>query len=837
MNSMGRAIAVFVLCAAAAGIAGCSDGSGGSAEVSQLPPDASLESDPSEPEDTAEQPVDEDVDSLTDAVADAVADADASPDTDAEPEPTDIDSDIRPRRDAADLCRPGETICSDDFSGIEVCNRQGDGFVTQGLCGESSACDPDSGFCVPVVCEPGVLTCNGTSVYTICNAAGTGLVGPTACEEAHTCVPGDGCVPWYCQPGSETCDENGKLGLCDAKGLQVVPYPWCPDDAPCARCEPPNTTIGCNRVAGGNAPTTADCTDSQTCVPGTGCLDWTCEPNSYGCTAAGDVARCWPTGLGYDLLATCDEPPCTWCTDDTSVVECSGTTPSAFEPVTPTECATDETCVSPLGCIAWSCIPGSVQCQDGVASVCDSTGQTFEPLPAESADPDTGTTWCVHDSAYVVCPPAGGPELVSPTPCAELESCVSGECQPWECEPGLSECLGAQEIASCSEDGLSSTTAYCGVGIACASADESAICDAGPDDVGAAYGSCVPLPSGFEGDWVGLTLPSTLFPRFSVGLSADGLSTVLSLHPVVNRKTGSWLGDLTTNTELAGGSAGTLRVFEDDTEVPVTCLPPLLSPDAMADIVLALDVTGSMNPTLEKLKSKVGPMLDALGAAGINARLGVATFSDSAPAIPETAASTPWLGLTDSSTEVMDFLAPLNAGGGGDSPENPGDAIAFALEQFDFRPAALKILVLFTDNPMHTSMEGPASFAKVPLQDLFVMVQNDLVIHTLTELSGGPFAPGSPYPEGVAQPVVDTRLLSCMTQGTATHLGSFAPSSNPVAAIESTIYAKWLVEAQICTYPTTSTVLPHDVRVEVAAEVDGVELFGQTEKTGILYDP
>lgn len=205
------------------------------------------------------------------------------------------------------------------------------------------------------------------------------------------------------------------------------------------------------------------------------------------------------------------------------------------------------------------------------------------------------------------------------------------------------------------------------------------------------------------------------------GLLTTGEATVLSGS--VKYSGGSC--DINLSAVIVSGEALTLEAgkFEvfvgksgtatsEWSEVSITI--PGTDTSKPMDIAFILDNTGSMGTAITGSKNSIVAFATTLEGAGVDAKFGVVTFGDS-PKHP-----TPGGTLTDEGTpsytdstytrEVLDLgtasalqtkLGSVVADGGGDSPENPLDAIMYAYNNFTWRAGAQKIFIVITDIDAH----------------------------------------------------------------------------------------------------------------------------------------
>jgi len=115
------------------------------------------------------------------------------------------------------------------------------------------------------------------------------------------------------------------------------------------------------------------------------------------------------------------------------------------------------------------------------------------------------------------------------------------------------------------------------------------------------------------------------------------------------------------------------------------------------DIVVVFDVTESMQPYIEAMKEVAIDFADQLAKANRDYRLGLVTFEDYVVRDEPI--------FTRSAREFKSWIGALQAGGGGDIPEDSLDALVVA-SRFPFRPEAQGVIILITDAPNHYKGDG-----------------------------------------------------------------------------------------------------------------------------------
>ncbi len=144
------------------------------------------------------------------------------------------------------------------------------------------------------------------------------------------------------------------------------------------------------------------------------------------------------------------------------------------------------------------------------------------------------------------------------------------------------------------------------------------------------------------------------------------------------------------------------------------------------DIVFVLDNTSSMSYTIDGVKESIAEFASTLEAHGVDAKFALVTYGDSA-LHPTPAGYITSEGFSDaySARPILDFSTAaalssilsteVTADGGGDYPENPLDAIKWALKtnpttgvftNLTWRAGAQKIFVILTDITGHQTSEA-----------------------------------------------------------------------------------------------------------------------------------
>lgn len=178
--------------------------------------------------------------------------------------------------------------------------------------------------------------------------------------------------------------------------------------------------------------------------------------------------------------------------------------------------------------------------------------------------------------------------------------------------------------------------------------------------------------------------------RLLLPTMSDGTVTLFPvldrLGPTVRiRALGQSWRTVTTPRE-AGGQRVTF------TSNAVASLPP-----PSLDLMLAIDTTGSMGDEIRYLQSELAAILDGVKARhpGLDLRVGFVFYRDL-----DDDYVTDTVPLTRNFALAQGALAQHHAGGGGDYPEAMDQALIRAANQ-DWRPGAVKSLLLVADAPPH----------------------------------------------------------------------------------------------------------------------------------------
>ena len=149
-----------------------------------------------------------------------------------------------------------------------------------------------------------------------------------------------------------------------------------------------------------------------------------------------------------------------------------------------------------------------------------------------------------------------------------------------------------------------------------------------------------------------------------------------------------------------------------------------------ADIVFAIDLTGSMQPIINKVKEVAYNLGDQLIAEMRTAgrdirqlRIKIIGFRDFYCDGPYALEESRYFTLPDDKAEFKDYVDGLTAKGGGDDPENSLEALALAMKSDWCQPIdptfkKRHIIVLFTDTDAHPLEKGETCTNEIYPKDI-----------------------------------------------------------------------------------------------------------------------
>ena len=200
---------------------------------------------------------------------------------------------------------------------------------------------------------------------------------------------------------------------------------------------------------------------------------------------------------------------------------------------------------------------------------------------------------------------------------------------------------------------------------------------------------------------IGCLLVISLLIRPWICLADDAIVVSLTNPRLENFVNGGAIGLYFSATDMSGKPVGqlapdNLEVQEDGQKVQITDFRGE-DQGRPVDIVVAFDITESMQPFIDGMKEATVDFADRLSKAKRDYRLGLVTFEDYVVRDDTV--------FTRSASEFKSWVGALQASGGGDIPEDSLDALVVA-SRFPFRPEAQAVVILITDAPDHFRGDG-----------------------------------------------------------------------------------------------------------------------------------
>lgn len=172
-------------------------------------------------------------------------------------------------------------------------------------------------------------------------------------------------------------------------------------------------------------------------------------------------------------------------------------------------------------------------------------------------------------------------------------------------------------------------------------------------------------------------------------------------------------------------TASNLRVFEDNREQGFV-LYKESEYRKKIDIMIILDVTGSMGNAIEGAKNSIIAFANQLNNSGMDVRIGVLPYDDYAPS-SDKKYNPRFLNLT-TPEEAKTYVTSLTAYGGGDIPENPYAAVLYAATATAWRPGSQRHMILITDAPAHYKNDG-TTYTNLTKADLIPVLVGRFTLH------------------------------------------------------------------------------------------------------------
>ncbi len=297
------------------------------------------------------------------------------------------------------ICAPNEDFCQG--GALLSCNALGNSSKEKQVCDKGAVCDtlagkdgtPGEAACVPVVCVPDAVICDG-DMLTTCNAKGSAATpGGTDCtKDAKSCVVAGGiaqCKAPTCGDGkvnqeSEDCDlgsENGGIGkACDEACKATAGK--CKVASDCAGLGGPcvGNYVCVSGLCLGIAKSSGTCSDSDACTLADHCVQGECVGLTVNCDDDNDCTAdsCDPTtGCAHKGKsgAPCEDGNACTVGDTCGLGSCKSGANACPTCKVDTDCAAFEDgnlCNGTLACITGSCEPkpqSAITCGQGVCQL------------------------------------------------------------------------------------------------------------------------------------------------------------------------------------------------------------------------------------------------------------------------------------------------------------------------------------------------------------------------------------------------------------------------------------------------------------------------------------
>lgn len=204
---------------------------------------------------------------------------------------------------------------------------------------------------------------------------------------------------------------------------------------------------------------------------------------------------------------------------------------------------------------------------------------------------------------------------------------------------------------------------------------------------------------------------------------------------------------------VTGLNESNFRVYEDGIlKSPITVQPADAGSGAV-DLVFVIDTTGSMSEEIAGVRDSVVSFADSMRSAVGSLRLGGVSFGDEVRSVYR---------FAESADLFRDWVAGLNADGGGDTPENPLDAV-LAANALGWRPGALRVIVVITDAPAHEANDVTSQ----TMESVASSLAGSVAVHSVSPM-GGVYGPNLGYRTTRQRPLErDISALSSLTGGSS----------------------------------------------------------------------
>jgi outer membrane protein OmpA-like peptidoglycan-associated protein len=145
--------------------------------------------------------------------------------------------------------------------------------------------------------------------------------------------------------------------------------------------------------------------------------------------------------------------------------------------------------------------------------------------------------------------------------------------------------------------------------------------------------------------------------------------------------------------------------------------------DVPVDFVFIVDITGSMQPQINSIRSNITNFTQSLLKRGINYRVGLILFGDDVEKV---------YNPTPNVTDFLNWIGSVKAKGGGDVKENALEAIQASAELIKWREEANKVCVVITDAPFHQFSENGDGVTDQTVESIIeIMQKNQIRVFTI----------------------------------------------------------------------------------------------------------
>ncbi len=229
-------------------------------------------------------------------------------------------------------------------------------------------------------------------------------------------------------------------------------------------------------------------------------------------------------------------------------------------------------------------------------------------------------------------------------------------------------------------------------------------------------------------------------------------------------------------------TADNLYVFEKGrrrTVLKVEKIP--VAENVPVDFVFLIDITGSMQPSINSVKSNISTFTQSLVKRGIDYRLGLILFTDDIEKV---------YNPTPNVSDFLKWITPVKARGGGDEKENSLEALETATKMISWRNEANRVCVVITDAPYHQKDEDGHGITDQTTESIIEMMQrSDIRVFTI-----------------VPPRLTNYKLISSKTRGT------FYDMDYPFSTILDN-FSNQLTNLYYLTYESTEETVPDSIEI------------------------